>query len=231
MQALTSQEQRGWGVVRVGSVLVLACLGLACWLYEVLVARGWDGLAWLYPFPRSAIPACLFVALASLVPVWRQGIAPHRKVGLYLVLVWGLALASFTLARDAVMGLNRVVVMGMSADDVRTYLLTRLGWLLVALLLASVGMGLGLRWLGLPVRRRTIGFLVLALVAVVLASWLTIQVVPALNGQRDFIHAVKMGYPVFWTILLVAGAVALGRHHAGDLHGPGQARRREDLPS
>jgi hypothetical protein len=99
----------------------------------------------------------------------------------------------------------------MSNDILVPYLLTRLGWLLVALVLSSAGMGLAMRWLGLPVRRRVSLFLALALVAVPPVSWLTLQVVPALNGRNDFIHAVKMGYPVFWTVILVAGAVALGR--------------------
>ncbi|PTL84856.1 hypothetical protein [Vitiosangium sp. GDMCC 1.1324] len=202
---------RGLGVIRAGSVLALACLGLACWLYEVLAVRGWDGLAWLYPFPLSAIPACLFVALASWLPVCGQGTSSRWKVGLYLVLAWSVALGSFTLARDAVFGLLGSRTMGMSAEEMRTYHLTQLGWLFAALVLASVGMGVGLRWLGFPVRRRTVLLLALALVAVPPASLLTLQVVPALHGQRDFIHAVKMGYPVFWTVLLVAGAVALGR--------------------
>lgn len=32
-----------------------------------------------------------------------------------------------------------------------------------------------------------------------------------LNRATDYIHAVKMGYPAFWTVVLVAAAVALGR--------------------
>ena len=32
-----------------------------------------------------------------------------------------------------------------------------------------------------------------------------------LNGSTDEIHAIKMGYPVFWTALLVPSALRLGK--------------------
>ena len=52
------------------------------------------------------------------------------------------------------------------------------------------------------------------LAAVPLAAWLlglvTIELVPAVNGATDGIHAIKMGYPVFWVValLFVAGRFA-----------------------
>ncbi len=214
MDAAMLKVRRGVGAVRVVSMLVLlAFLGLGCWLHEVLVVRGWEGLAWLSSFPLAAIPGCLFVVLASLVPVWGLAAVLRWKVGLYGVLAWGVALGSFTIARAAMYSsFGRFgMMLAMHPDTRVSYLLSVFGWLFLALVLTSAGMGLGVRWLGFPVRRRTVLFLALALVAVFPASALTIQVLPALHGQRDFIHAVKMGYPVFWTILLVAGAVALGR--------------------
>jgi membrane protein YdbS with pleckstrin-like domain len=63
------------------------------------------------------------------------------------------------------------------------------------------------------VSRWTVLYVAAAFVLVVLASLLTIQLFPALNRFTDFIHAVKMGYPAFWTVVLVSGAVALGRRH------------------
>jgi hypothetical protein len=89
------RKRRGSRVGRVIIVLVLALLAEACWLYEVLAMRGWDGLAWLYPFPLAAIPGCLLVALASWTPLWGQELASRWKLGLYLLLAWGLALGSF----------------------------------------------------------------------------------------------------------------------------------------
>jgi len=59
--------------------------------------------------------------------------------------------------------------------------------------------------------RWTTLYVAAAFVLVVPASRLTIQLFPALNRFTDFIPAVKMGYPAFWTVVLVSGAVALGR--------------------
>lgn len=62
-----------------------------------------------------------------------------------------------------------------------------------------------------PVSRCTALYAAAAFVLAVPASLMTIHLLPALNGARDYIHAVKMGYPAFWTVVLLSGAVALGR--------------------
>ena len=66
------------------------------------------------------------------------------------------------------------------------------------------------RWLD-PTYRRTPLYLVVALILVLPLSFATIRLLPALNGSTDEIHAIKMGYPVFWTALLVPSALWLGK--------------------
>jgi hypothetical protein len=50
-----------------------------------------------------------------------------------------------------------------------------------------------------------------ALLLVMPLSVATIKIFPALNGSMDEIHSIKMGYPVFWTTVLVPVALRLGR--------------------
>ena len=69
------------------------------------------------------------------------------------------------------------------------------------------------RWL-VPTSYLAMPYLALALLLVLPLSFATIHVVPALNGSSDEIHAIKMGYPVFWTALLVPAALRLGKKRA-----------------
>jgi hypothetical protein len=50
-----------------------------------------------------------------------------------------------------------------------------------------------------------------ALAAVLPLSFATVRFFPTLNVSNDEIHSIKMGYPVFWTTLLVPFAWQLGR--------------------
>ena len=50
---------------------------------------------------------------------------------------------------------------------------------------------------------------------VIFATWqsvvaATILVFPAISGDTDIIHSIKVGYPVFWTTVLVPVAMRLG---------------------
>ena len=84
------------------------------------------------------------------------------------------------------------------------------GWVLGGGVLGTVSLAVVARMHG--VRLGKAGVAMLA--AVPLAAWLlglvTIELVPAVNGATDGIHAIKMGYPVFWVValLFVAGRFA-----------------------
>jgi hypothetical protein len=69
---------------------------------------------------------------------------------------------------------------------------------------------MSIRWLE-PVCWRTVVYLAVVLVLVLPLSFATIQILPALNSSTDQIHAIKMGYPVFWTALLLPVGLRLGR--------------------
>jgi hypothetical protein len=46
-------------------------------------------------------------------------------------------------------------------------------------------------------------FFLSAFLLILPLSLVTIQVVPALHNETDLINAVKMGYPAFWSVLLI----------------------------
>jgi len=179
------------------------------WLAEVRWVKGWEGLAWLSGFNWSALPICaLIVVVASYVTPARAS-RPDRRV--FIGVGWVLAIAAFAVARRATFELFSGSAMGRAG-------LGPAAVLLIAGAAVSAGLALSAsRWLA-PLRRWAGVLVAVGLALVLPLSVATIRLLPALNGSTDQIHSIKMGYPVFWTAVLVPLALRLGRR-AG--RGPG----------
>ncbi|MFT3775722.1 MAG: hypothetical protein QM820_61025 [Minicystis sp.] len=80
----------------------------------------------------------------------------------------------------------------------------------LSIVLTAVGLHVLTRVLLVRTSAWLVPLVIVSILLVNALSFATIQVFPAVNGSRDFIHAVKMGYPTFWVNVLVAGAVELG---------------------
>jgi len=205
-------------LTRVGArVLVIVGLGLlavALWLTEVLWIKGWQGLRWLEGYPWAAVPVCLLVALGALIAIRGETVRPVRRPASFVVAVGITSWTSFEIARVSLIALHTpnwlFLDPGLHALALRISVLSPLMRLALALALASVGVYVSVRFFLRPMSRWTILYLAAALLLVIPASLLTIRVVPAINGTTDYLHAVKMGYPTFWTVVLVGAAVALG---------------------
>lgn len=185
-------------------VVVGALIAWSMWWTEIWWVKGWNSLAWLSGYNWSAIPICLCIAAVSSIALGRA-IPPMQRlrfVAIAALLMW----AAFDIGRAALF-------------EVGTAWTTRSGLLfdtwLASLLLADVGVAFALFFcahkLIAPLRPWTGLLLLLALSAVAPLSAVTIHLIPALRGQTDAVHAVKMGYPVFWTALLVPLCLWLGR--------------------
>lgn len=187
----------------VATVLGLGLFSFACWLCEIVLVRGWEGLRWLHGFPLAAYPVCLCVSLAVLVTAaWRRRVTLARGAT-FVVAATLISLLAFTIARDWFLRSRWIAFSGPSAMDVvlsplLSIALTAAGFhLLVRLLLGKIS--------------RLYALLVVAALALTEgASFVTILAIPAVNGSRDGIHSVKMGYPTFWVTVLLAAATALG---------------------
>ena len=173
------------------------------WWAEIRWIKGWNSLAWLSGYNWSAIPICLCIAGVCSIALGRS-IAPRRRlyfVGVASLLMW----VAFDIGRAALFELGNTWAPRAGLLD--TWLAT--------LLLADVGVAFALVFcankLLVPLHAWTGALLFVALSAVAPLSAATIQLIPALRGQTDAVHAVKMGYPVFWTALLVPLCLRIGR--------------------
>ena len=189
-------------VIHLLLVLAGAFAAWSIWLAEVCWVKGWAGLAWLSGFNWSVLPICaLIVTIASYVVC---GDASRSRRLTFIGVGCAITIAASVVARWAAFELFSGGVPGRRS----------LGAAIV-LLLADLSVAAGLtisanRWLA-PLHSWT-GILVAAgLLLVLPLSIVTVKAFPALNGSTDEIHAIKMGYPIFWTAVLVPAALRLGR--------------------
>jgi hypothetical protein len=187
-------------------VVVDAAICWLLWTAEVRWATGWAGTAWLSGFNWSAVPigAVIGVSASYCVSARASGVRRAWFVGFACV----ASVVAFAIARWAAFELFAEGVPGRAAIRVG------LAGGLLALLLVSVGLTMSAsRWLA-PLSPWAAVLLGGALTLVLPLSFATIKIFPAVNGSTDEIHAIKMGYPVLWTALLVPLAMRLGRRRA-----------------
>jgi hypothetical protein len=188
-------------------VVAGAFVAWGLWLGEVVWIKGWTGLAWLSGFNWSAVPICfLVVAVASYLvterATWRNRLA-------FVASGFVLAMAAFVAARAAAFDLFSFKFF--YGQSINWWAVRDLLFIALAGIAVSVGLAVAAGRFLTPVRGWTVLLLAAALLLALPLSLVTIEIFPALNGSDDAIHSVKMGYPVFWTALLVPLALRLGR--------------------
>ena len=196
-------------------VLLFGLLSLAFWRGEVELIKGWAGLNWLNGYPWAAVPVCALVAgsvlvavLAAAPPAARKPLDPRRRA----------RLRDVPGDRDR----SRVVVVCESRDVAGNQprwlmfspppLMTRDRLVDSARSVHNVVRGWDLSQRSIACYCDCgpwcIALFVAALIIVMPASWLSLQLLPA-HGYTDEIHAIKAGYPTLWTNLLIGGVAAM----------------------
>lgn len=195
-------------------VVAFGLASLALWRGEVELIKGWAGLNWLNGYPRAAVPVCVLVAASVLVAVLAaapptvrhdiQSRGVRRTYVTFVAVATVIAGLSFEISRQWLESSHAWLMFSPPP------LSTRVSWLLPpvgSIALSAVGFFVAIDRLLLRLRIWTVGLFLVALILVVPASWLLLQVLPA-HGYTDPIHAIKAGYPMLWTSLLMGAAAA-----------------------
>jgi hypothetical protein len=194
-------------VTRLSLLPLGALVSWGLWIAEVCWIKGWTGLAWLSGFNWSTVPiSALIVTVASYVVVSRT---PRSARMSFIGVGWIVTLAAFAIGRQASFELFSGPVAGRQGHFA-VIVLASTGIILSVCLVGSAS-----RWLR-PLHYWTTILVAVGFVLVLPLSFVTIRVFPAFNGSTDQIHAIKMGYPVFWATLLVPIALFLGRKRRSD---------------
>lgn len=202
-----------WSAARsAAAVLALAFVSLGLWLFEVVAVKGWGSLQWVHGFPWASLPVCLCVSVSTLIPVLRRARPSGGRVAVFLLAAAVISLVSFVITRDWFVASRWFP----ASSRGKSVLLSPI----LSVALTSVGLHALIRALLTRISAAGMFFFAAALVLVNVLSFLTILAFPALNGARDFVHAVKMGYPVFWVNVLLAASVELALRRTARGSGP-----------
>ena len=190
-------------LARFATVLAAALAAWGLWYLGIGWFNGSEGLEWLHGFQWGALPASAAIALACAVAVARDW-RPLRHSA-FAVLATALCLAAFAAVRDELYWLESSMFMPPSAAPG------------IRLALYCACLSGGLAWLAdrflAPMRWWTALYLAAALALTLPLASLTVTEFP---GERhgDLYNAIRLGYPVLWTAILVPAALWLGRKPA-----------------
>jgi hypothetical protein len=198
---------------RFGAIAAAAVLAWSLWCAGIAWFNGWDGLNWLRGFHWGAIPVCVVIAAASAVAV-AQNCEPAR-VSLFVILASAMCFAAFAAGRAELYQMFGSVYFTTDATPP------------VRLALYAIAVSVSLPWLAgrllAPLHRSAA---LLAIGALTLAVLLAALTVAFFAGERhaDPYNAIRLGYPVFWTALLLPAALWIGaglrKLHTGYIRKP-----------
>lgn len=181
-------------------VLAGAFASWGLWISEVLWVKGWNGLAWLNSFNWASVPICAIILFTSSYLIAPRAAVKSRTM--FVGVGSLLAVIAFVAARWAVLELSASMF---GASWMLPIFVLASSWLTQAVGLAVIANG----YLA-SVRIWTAPLLAAALVLVWPLSLWTIRLLPAFNGSIGEIHSIKMGYPVFWTAIIVPLVLRVG---------------------
>ena len=192
-------------LMRLSAILTAALLAWGLWYWGIGWFNGREGLDWLNGFQWGALPACAAIAAACAAAV-APGCRPWR-ISVFLLLATALCLAAFAGARDELYGGHAATFEPPGLEP------------LIRLTLYWVCVSAGLAWLAghllAPMRWLAAPYLAGALIVALFAGYLTVTAFPG-GRHPDYFNAIRLGYPVLWTALLVPAALRLGRKPPGD---------------
>jgi hypothetical protein len=152
-----------------------------------------------------------------LIPVLRRRRVPPVRIAAFIAFGTSLSVLCFAITRNWLLQ-ERWPMGGVSVADIALSPL-------LSILLASVGFHMFTRWTLVPISHWSIVLIAVALLVTPVLSMATVQVLPALHGQTDLVHAVKMGYPTFWVTILLPAATELALRLQPLSHQPPGAER------
>jgi hypothetical protein len=191
-------------------VLPALCANLL-WLAILHIHSGWAGLRWMELDGSLIYPMIPFLAFAILLNSPDPMACLRHKRIRTLAGMAGLSAGSWVAYEFGKQGVIRMQfyayvsrIPGLGEANLHP-----LVFLSCAGLILSLAQFIAAPRVPWPPYRRALAYFFLGNSLSLPCAYMTIQIIPALNHSRDFIHAVKMGYPAFWLILYTGRATRL----------------------
>ena len=178
-------------------ILILSTIGISLWLYEILQLKGLDWI-WntLYsPFIGTLLAACSFIAAFII-----SGKITTKLI-FSVIILYVINILCFLAGQDLCHNFESEINGSDSFFSKEVYLLLTKGFLLFPL--HGLAHWFVINKLVKKNKLRNSLFTTLCMMLVVPLSLVSITIYNGLGTANGWIDAVKMGYPIFWTIFLM----------------------------
>jgi hypothetical protein len=196
---------------RYAVILMAAFLAMGLWRAELFLVRGWLGLqddrfpwSWESGFNWAAIPICVLIASVCAFSV--RPFYGATRLAMFVTMASIMFLAAFVISKAA---LDDFYAFAFSHGAGRPAGLIALLPMALSGVAVSVVLPLLAREMLAPVQLWTMFALAAALVLIMPLSALTFCLLADSCGRMG-INDIKLGYPIFWTALLIPLVLQLG---------------------
>jgi hypothetical protein len=193
-------------IILLVSIILLAVLGNIIWLSEILYRFSWVSLGWVrYPLYSPYLLAA-FPAFAFLLPFILVKRIDAKRIYSGMFILYGINLLFYHLGDKLLrMTFGRFGIFFITIDsDFEAYSTAILILLpIVLFLLFGICYFLTVKYLIVKIKPITILMFSLSIGLVLFLSIWTYKNLPITTDTERYYNAVKAGYPVFWTIILM----------------------------
>jgi hypothetical protein len=180
-------------------IFLLAFAGNAIWLYEVVKIVGWQGLTWLNIRLYSPYFGCLLAACAYLVPFLISRRLNLKNIFISMIILFSTNLICFELGKGLCYSTFAHFPLPGFSLPFKIYLLDSVLLYLFLGLIYKITTGKFIKksW------KVNMLFIALILVFANPLSIISIEINSGYGTGTSWIDAIKMGYPIFWTTILL----------------------------
>ncbi len=183
-------------------IFFLASVGMALWLYEIAEIKTWCSLNWVREELYSPFFISLIPVLAFMTPFFVNRQLAALSSIISIIILYAANMICFLIgAQLCYEQYDKLFLLVLSSDEHYFIFATLKGFSLYLFL----GFTYWLTTHTFLKKNKKINafFITLLLVLTIPLSLLTIQINTGFGSGTDWVDAVKMGYPIFWTTMLL----------------------------
>ncbi len=173
---------------------------MGLWLYEIVEIKTWASLNWLSGQLYSPFLATLFSVFAFMTPFFISRQLTIKKTIICILIFYTTNIICFQIGEQICNAIySKFWWLAGTATDL----------ILIALMTLALFIFLGLSYrltthkLIKKNKKINVLFITMLLLLTIPLSWMTIYINTGFGHGTDWVDAVKMGYPIFWTTILL----------------------------
>lgn len=176
-------------------VLIFAIVANIIWLVEIVQGIGWAGTSWIRHEHSSIFIINLLTILSYELPFFIK--TSPKRPWIALLLLYFSGLIFFYISKGILVSLAGFSFFFLPRQTLLIFLLI----LFAIPITAAFSIHRLSNQLLMPIQRKAIFVLLIAMIAPIFLGMLTINFFPGYGYQKGFADAIKMGYPFFWVIV------------------------------